>query len=60
MPRPCGPRQSIELTGPIQTEDLIEVERLSIVCRQLILAELEGLTISPELEKKLLAEIPSI
>ena len=62
----CGfhPSQAIELTGksggPIETEDLIPAEKLSIVCRQLILAELEGFTISLELEQKLLNEIPPL
>ncbi len=56
--------QSIELTGKsggaIQTETLLPVERLSLVCKRLIAAELEGFVISPELERRLLSEIPPV
>jgi len=59
------PSQSIELTGkdggPIQSQNLLPVERLSLVCKRLIAAELEeGFAISPELEQRLLSEIPPL
>jgi hypothetical protein len=59
------PSQSIELTGkdggPIRTEHLLPVERLSLTCKLLIAAELdEGFVISPELERQLLGEIPPL
>jgi len=57
------PSQSLELTGkdggPIQSQNLLPVERLSLVCKLLMAAELEGgFKISTELELKLLDEIP--
>lgn len=59
------PSQSIELMGkdggPIQSETLLPVDRLSFVCKRLMAAELEeGFAISPELEERLLAEIPPL
>jgi hypothetical protein len=55
------PSQSLELTGKIQNENLLPVERLSFVCKRLIAAELdEGFVISTELEDRLLSEIPPL
>ena len=59
------PSRAIEMSGPdggpIQNEDLLPVESLSFACRRLILAEVEeGFTLSPELERKLLDEIPPL
>jgi len=59
------PSQSVELTGkdggPIQSEHLLPVERLSLICKRLIAAELdEGFVISPELGQRLLDEIPPL
>lgn len=59
------PSQSIELTGrdggPIQNEHLLPVERLSLVCKRLIAAELEeGFAISPGLAERVLSEIPPL
>lgn len=59
------PSQSLELTGkdggPIQSQNLLPVERLSLTCKRLIAAELEeGFKISTELEQRLLSEIPPL
>lgn len=59
------PSKSLELSGagggPIQSEHLLPVERLSRTCKRLIAAELEeGFVISPELEERLLSEIPPL
>jgi hypothetical protein len=58
------PSRAIEMSGPdggpIQKEDLLPVESLSFACRRLILAELDGFRMSPELEEKLLSEIPPL